>query len=42
MIQNADDAGASQVSILFDMTKYGETSLLSPKMAGWQGPLFAL
>lgn len=38
MIQNADDAGASKVAILFDKGNHGTTSILSAKMAEWQGP----
>lgn len=37
-IQNADDAGASTVSVMLDCGSYGTSSLLSPKMAEWQGP----
>ena len=37
-VQNADDAGASTVKILFNLRSYGTSSLLSPKMADWQGP----
>lgn len=38
LVQNADDAGASEVSFLLDKTQYGTSSLLSPEMAQWQGP----
>jgi len=38
MIQNADDAGASKVGVLFDTSQHGTTSLMSSKMADWQGP----
>lgn len=38
LIQNADDAGASRVSLLFNSATYGVSSLLSPNMAKWQGP----
>jgi hypothetical protein len=38
LTQNADDAGATTVRFLFNMRSYGCSSLLSPKMADWQGP----
>ncbi|KAL7692695.1 putative Zinc finger, RING-type, UBA-like superfamily, Zinc finger, RING/FYVE/PHD-type [Plasmopara halstedii] len=38
LIQNADDAGATCVSILYNNCTYGTSSLLSPSMAKWQGP----
>jgi sacsin len=38
MMQNADDACASEVKIMLNTTDYGSSSLLSPKMAEWQGP----
>ncbi|XP_068639684.1 uncharacterized protein [Aristolochia californica] len=38
LVQNADDAGASEVSFLLDKTQYGTSSVLSPEMADWQGP----
>eukprot|EP01018_Ginkgo_biloba_P011710 Gb_03748 [translate_table: standard] len=38
LVQNADDAGASEVSFLLDKTQYGTSSILSPQMADWQGP----
>lgn len=38
LVQNADDAGATQVSFLLDRSEYGTSSVLSPKMADWQGP----
>uniref|UniRef100_A0A7N0RD15 RING-type domain-containing protein n=1 Tax=Kalanchoe fedtschenkoi TaxID=63787 RepID=A0A7N0RD15_KALFE len=38
LVQNAEDAGASEVSFLLDKTRYGTSSLLSPEMADWQGP----
>ncbi|TDH74225.1 hypothetical protein CCR75_001452 [Bremia lactucae] len=38
LIQNADDAGATRVSILYNSCMYGTSSLLSPAMAKWQGP----
>ncbi|KAK1566595.1 hypothetical protein Q3G72_001766 [Acer saccharum] len=38
LVQNAEDAGASQVVFLLDRTQYGTSSVLSPEMADWQGP----
>lgn len=38
LVQNAEDAGASNVIFLLDKTQYGTSSLLSPEMADWQGP----
>lgn len=38
LIQNADDAGASRVALLYNSVTYGVSSLLSPSMAEWQGP----
>lgn len=38
LIQNADDARASSVKILYNTRSYGTKSLLGPKMADWQGP----
>ncbi|KAJ7566796.1 hypothetical protein O6H91_02G118900 [Diphasiastrum complanatum] len=38
LIQNADDAGATEVSFLLDRSQYGTSSILSPRMADWQGP----
>ena len=41
LIQNADDAGASEVKLLLDtrdQETLGTKSLLSPKMKTWQGP----
>ena len=41
LVQNADDAGASEVRLLLDArgeTELGARSLLSPKMRTWQGP----
>ncbi|GAA0148778.1 hypothetical protein LIER_08123 [Lithospermum erythrorhizon] len=38
LVQNAEDAKASQVCFLLDKTQYGTSSLLSPEMADWQGP----
>ncbi|KAL0374330.1 UNVERIFIED_CONTAM: Sacsin, partial [Sesamum radiatum] len=38
LVQNAEDAGASNVTFLLDKTHYGTSSLLSPEMGDWQGP----
>lgn len=38
LVQNAEDARASEVIFLLDKTQYGTSSLLSPEMADWQGP----
>lgn len=38
LLQNAEDAGASEVTFLLDKTHYGTSSVLSPEMADWQGP----
>ena len=38
LIQNADDAGAKEVKVLFDATSYGTVSLVSPELALFQGP----
>ncbi|KAK4746859.1 hypothetical protein SAY87_025896 [Trapa incisa] len=38
LVQNAEDAGASEVAFLLDKTQYGTSSLLSPQMVDWQGP----
>ncbi|KAK9106331.1 hypothetical protein Syun_022342 [Stephania yunnanensis] len=38
LVQNAEDAGASEVIFLLDKTHYGTSSVLSPEMAEWQGP----
>ncbi|XP_021724690.1 uncharacterized protein LOC110692006 isoform X2 [Chenopodium quinoa] len=38
LVQNAEDAGASEVIFLLDKTQYKTSSLLSPEMADWQGP----
>ncbi|KAJ3689238.1 hypothetical protein LUZ61_018402 [Rhynchospora tenuis] len=38
LVQNAEDAGASEVVFLLDNTQYGTSSILSPEMAEWQGP----
>ncbi|KAH7569811.1 hypothetical protein JRO89_XS05G0003000 [Xanthoceras sorbifolium] len=38
LVQNAEDAGASEVVFLLDKTQYGTSSVLSPEMVEWQGP----
>ncbi|XWS54336.1 hypothetical protein CRYUN_Cryun10bG0081200 [Craigia yunnanensis] len=38
LVQNAEDAGSSEVIFLLDKTQYGTSSVLSPEMADWQGP----
>ena len=38
LIQNADDARAQTVKVLYNTRSYGTKSLLGPKMAAWQGP----
>jgi sacsin len=38
LIQNADDAGANEVKVLFDATSFGTASLVSPELALFQGP----
>ncbi|XP_052152045.1 uncharacterized protein LOC127770389 isoform X1 [Oryza glaberrima] len=38
LVQNAEDAKASEVVFLLDKTHYGTSSILSPEMAEWQGP----
>lgn len=38
LVQNAEDAGASEVAFLLDNTRYGTSSTLSPEMTEWQGP----
>lgn len=38
LIQNADDAGATRMCLLYNGCSYGTSSLLSPAMAKWQGP----
>lgn len=37
LIQNAEDAGATEVKFLYDETEYGLESLWSPDMAQHQG-----
>ncbi|KAJ3590909.1 hypothetical protein NHX12_008857, partial [Muraenolepis orangiensis] len=38
LIQNAEDAGATEVKFMFDETEYGVESLWSQDMAQYQGP----
>ncbi|XP_074588626.1 LOW QUALITY PROTEIN: uncharacterized protein LOC141844465 [Curcuma longa] len=38
LVQNAEDAHASEVVFLLDKSQYGTSSVLSPEMAEWQGP----
>lgn len=38
LIQNADDAGATKVCLCLDRRWHGAGSLLSEKLAQWQGP----
>ena len=38
MIQNADDAGASLVQFFVDSRHHGSSGLVSPALAGHQGP----
>ncbi|EFJ19830.1 hypothetical protein SELMODRAFT_152901 [Selaginella moellendorffii] len=38
LLQNADDAGATEVSFLLDKSSFGTNSVLSRQMADWQGP----
>ncbi|KAG1701483.1 hypothetical protein DVH05_010784 [Phytophthora capsici] len=38
LIQNADDAGATRVCVLYNSCTYGTSTLLSTAMAKWQGP----
>lgn len=38
LIQNADDAGATKVRLCLDRRNHGTESLLSDKLAQWQGP----
>ncbi|KAG5176706.1 hypothetical protein JKP88DRAFT_265343 [Tribonema minus] len=42
LIQNADDAGARTVKIMYSTKQYGTSSLLGPKMDCWQGGAGAL
>ena len=38
LLQNADDAGASEVALMLDATSYATDSILGPAMSSWQGP----
>ncbi|XP_061916453.1 sacsin isoform X1 [Entelurus aequoreus] len=38
LIQNAEDAGATEVKFMYDETEHGVESLWSPDMAQYQGP----
>ena len=38
MIQNADDAGATEVKFLYDCRSYGNEYLLHPGLSKFQGP----
>ncbi|GJP36737.1 hypothetical protein CLOM_g21211 [Closterium sp. NIES-68] len=38
LVQNADDAGAREAAFLLDHSRFGASSVLSPRMAEWQGP----
>lgn len=38
LIQNADDAQATEVAFVWDWRQFGTQSLISPEMARWQGP----
>ena len=38
LIQNADDAGATTVKIVYSSHRYKSKSLLGPRLAEWQGP----
>lgn len=38
LLQNADDAGASSLTLLLDDASYPTASILAPAMAAWQGP----
>ena len=38
LIQNADDARATEFSVMLNLEEYGKNSLLGPKMSKWQGP----
>jgi sacsin len=38
LIQNADDAGATTVSLCLDLRSHGRDSLLSDSLSQWQGP----
>ena len=36
LLQNADDAGASSLTLMLDLTTYPANSILGPAMAMWQ------
>ena len=38
LIQNADDAGATEISFLIDWNEYPKESLISEQLKEWQGP----
>lgn len=38
LIQNADDAEATEVKFLYDSCSYGKQSLLTPELGKFQGP----
>eukprot|EP00931_Biecheleriopsis_adriatica_P006890 TRINITY_DN108233_c0_g1_i1.p1 TRINITY_DN108233_c0_g1~~TRINITY_DN108233_c0_g1_i1.p1 ORF type:complete len:2373 (-),score=512.75 TRINITY_DN108233_c0_g1_i1:255-7373(-) len=38
LVQNADDAKATEVHFVWDWRSFGKQSLMSPEMARWQGP----
>lgn len=38
LIQNADDAGATKICLCLDRRSHGTESLLSDRLAQWQGP----
>ena len=38
MLQNADDAGATEFKVLISSQTFGTSSLLSPALSGTQGP----
>ena len=38
MLQNADDAKATELNVVFDWRVHPKSSLLSPAMGAWQGP----
>ncbi|XP_071823838.1 sacsin-like isoform X1 [Apostichopus japonicus] len=38
LLQNAEDAGATEVKFLYDENQYGEDRLLNPRLKDFQGP----
>ena len=38
LLQNADDATATEINFVWDWRSFGGQSLMSPEMARWQGP----